>query len=133
MKTNDEISLSKPENKAFTFVDKSTNNESKWPLQLREKYSMCRELGKQVFFFKSIYCFQNDLQKFLFFSKRGAYGEVLLAFSNQTMEKFAIKIISKKKFTIRGKNEQVKNYSLFETQRFFKDIFFGMFRILQIA
>lgn len=88
LKSNDEISLSKPENKAFTFVDKSINEDNKWPLQVRDKYNICKELGK------------------------GAYGEVRLAFSNQTMEKFAVKIISKKKFTIRGKNEQVFTNSI---------------------
>ena len=46
LKTNDEIALSKPGNKAFMFVDKNANEDNKWPLQVREKYNICKELGK---------------------------------------------------------------------------------------
>ena len=46
LKSSDEISLSKPENKAFTFVDKSMNDDLKLPPQVREKYNICKELGK---------------------------------------------------------------------------------------
>ncbi len=35
---------------------------------------------------------------------RGAYGEVRLAFAKKSLDKYAIKIISKKKFTIGQRN-----------------------------
>lgn len=38
---------------------------------------------------------------------RGACGEVKVAFSKGTCERFAVKIISKKKFTIGGVNQVV--------------------------
>ncbi len=43
---------------------------------------------------------------------RGAYGEVRLAFQKDTCEKYAIKIISKKKFTLNGKHQMVIHYTL---------------------
>ena len=39
--------------------------------------------------------------------KRGAFGEVRLAFEKHTCNKYAIKIISKRKFTVNGKHQIV--------------------------
>lgn len=50
---------------------------------------------------------QNNTIIILYFNFRGAYGEVKLAFERDTCEKCAIKIISKKKFSVAGKNEMV--------------------------
>lgn len=46
--------------------------------------------------------FCNDL-----IFKRGAYGEVKLAFEKNSCQKYAIKIIPKKTFTVNGKHQMV--------------------------
>lgn len=86
LKSNCEISLSKKENKAFIFIDLSNNkDEMNLPREVRDKYTISKQLGS------------------------GAYGEVRLAFEKNTGLKYAIKIISKRKFTINGKNQMNLN------------------------
>ena len=41
---------------------------------------------------------------------RGACGEVKLAFKKGTCEKVAVKIVSKKKFSVGGKNQMVNSH-----------------------
>lgn len=81
LKNNSEISLSLKENKAFIFIDMSCNDDHKYPAEIRQKYTITKMLGV------------------------GAYGEVRLAFEKNNCNKYAIKIIQKKKFSINGKHE----------------------------
>jgi len=80
LNNNDEISLAIPKNKAFVYMDPNSNEENDLPQALREKYTLTKLLG------------------------RGACGEVKLAFEKGTCKKYAVKIISKKTFTLGGKN-----------------------------
>lgn len=75
---NDEIAVALKKNKAFMFMDLSEDFNKDLPAGIKEKYTLTKTLG------------------------RGACGEVKLAFKKGTCEKFAVKIISKKKFTTGG-------------------------------
>ncbi|XP_005112692.1 serine/threonine-protein kinase Chk2 [Aplysia californica] len=79
LNNNDEIALALKKNKAYVFMDLNANEDSSLPPELTEKYTLTRVLG------------------------RGACGEVRLAFSKGSCDKFACKIISKKKFSVGGK------------------------------
>ncbi|CAG5133375.1 unnamed protein product [Candidula unifasciata] len=79
LNNNDEISLAVKQNKAYVFMDLNASEDSHLPKELVEKYTLTRVLG------------------------RGACGEVRLAFAKGSCEKFACKIISKKKFSVGGK------------------------------
>ncbi|XP_063419076.1 serine/threonine-protein kinase Chk2-like [Mytilus trossulus] len=81
LSNNDEIALALKNNKAFMYLDLSIDEEAGLPDQIKEKYTLTKTLG------------------------RGACGEVKLAFKKGTCEKFAVKIISKKKFSIGGKHQ----------------------------
>lgn len=78
MKTNDEISLATKKNKAFIFFDlgDSESEQDKYPSELNKKYTITKILGM------------------------GACGEVRLAFEKETYKRFAVKIISKRKFSV---------------------------------
>lgn len=78
---NDEIALALKKNKAYMYLDLNTDEDKTLPAEIRDKYTLGRTLGK------------------------GACGEVKVAFSKGTCERFAVKIISKKKFTIGGVNQ----------------------------
>lgn len=79
LNNNDEISLAMKNNKAFLFMDLTANGDSSLPPELTEKYTLTRTLGK------------------------GACGEVKLAFAKGSCDKFACKLISKKKFSVGGR------------------------------
>ncbi|KAI8782455.1 serine/threonine-protein kinase Chk2 [Biomphalaria glabrata] len=81
LNNNDEIALAMKKNKAYVFMDLHTKEDSTLPSALTEKYTLTRVLGK------------------------GACGEVRLAFAKGSCEKFACKIISKKKFSVGGKSQ----------------------------
>ncbi|XP_016288010.1 serine/threonine-protein kinase Chk2 isoform X2 [Monodelphis domestica] len=76
LSNNCEIALSVPTNKVFVFFDLTVDDQSIYPSELREKYIMSKTLGS------------------------GACGEVKLAFERKTCKKVAVKIISKRKFSI---------------------------------
>ncbi|XP_027059568.1 serine/threonine-protein kinase Chk2-like [Pocillopora damicornis] len=78
LNNNDEISLSLKKHKAYVFqnINQADQEFSLLPEDLKEKYVMSRFLG------------------------RGACGEVRLAFSRGSCKKFAVKIISKKTFSV---------------------------------
>ncbi|XP_071789769.1 serine/threonine-protein kinase Chk2-like [Asterias amurensis] len=78
MKNNDEIALSMPKNKAYVFMDSNETEQEDLPAAIRNKYILSKVLG------------------------RGACGLVRLAFRKGSCEKFAIKIIEKKTFSIGG-------------------------------
>lgn len=78
---NDEIALAMKKNKAFVFMDLSVNEDASLPKELTDKYTLTKVLG------------------------RGACGEVRLAFVKGSCEKFACKIISKKKFSVGGRSQ----------------------------
>ncbi|XP_069135324.1 serine/threonine-protein kinase Chk2-like isoform X1 [Argopecten irradians] len=78
---NDEVSLAVKKNKAYMFLDHNANEDTSLPKEIREKYTLTKTLG------------------------RGACGEVKLAFAKGSCERFAVKIISKKKFSIGGKSQ----------------------------
>ncbi|XP_064612778.1 serine/threonine-protein kinase Chk2-like isoform X2 [Liolophura sinensis] len=79
LSNNDEIALAMKKNKAFVFLDMKANDDANLPKEIREKYTLTAVLG------------------------RGACGEVKLAFEKGSCKKFAVKIISKKKFSVGGK------------------------------
>ncbi|XP_059173468.1 serine/threonine-protein kinase Chk2-like [Physella acuta] len=81
LNNNDEIALAMKKNKAYVFMDLNANEDANLPLELTEKYTLTRVLG------------------------RGACGEVRLAFVKGSCEKLACKIISKKKFSMGGKSQ----------------------------
>lgn len=85
LKNNSEIALSKTENKAFIYIDLENADDKNYPKELREKYTVTTTLGK------------------------GAYGEVKLAFEKNTCEKYAVKIITKKAFTMNGRHRMNLN------------------------
>lgn len=78
LNNNDEIALSLVKNKAFIFYDCGQAGEdvSKLPEEFREKYTLSKTIG------------------------RGACGEVKLAFEKDSCQKFAVKVISKKTFSM---------------------------------
>lgn len=78
LSNNDEISLSLKKHKAYVFQNVSQADEEfqSLPEGLREKYILSTSIG------------------------RGACGEVRLAFTRGSCEKFAVKIICKKKFSV---------------------------------
>ncbi|XP_048742373.1 serine/threonine-protein kinase Chk2-like [Ostrea edulis] len=81
LKNNDEIALALKKNKAYMYLDLSMDEDGTLPQLIRDKYTLGRTLGK------------------------GACGEVKIAFSKGACERFAVKIISKKKFTVGGNNQ----------------------------
>ncbi|KAM7426213.1 Checkpoint kinase 2 [Porites harrisoni] len=89
LKNNDEISLSLKKHKAYVFQNISqleADEEFKsLPEELKEKYIMSKTIG------------------------RGACGEVRLAFSRGDCQKFAVKIISKKKFSVGPKQAAMRD------------------------
>jgi serine/threonine-protein kinase Chk2 len=80
LKNNDEISISKKENAAFIFIDLSNREEKNWPSLINQKYTITKTLGV------------------------GAFGEVKLAFDKTTCEKYALKILPKRMFTVKGRH-----------------------------
>ncbi|XP_078336963.1 serine/threonine-protein kinase Chk2-like [Crassostrea virginica] len=65
------------------YLDLSMDEDKSLPAEIRDKYTLGRTIG------------------------RGACGEVKVAFSKGNCERFAVKMISKKKFTIGGVNQIV--------------------------
>ncbi|KAG8596924.1 hypothetical protein GDO81_002106 [Engystomops pustulosus] len=78
LSNNDEIAISLPTNKVFVFTDLLADGQSIYPLQFRNEYIMSKTIGS------------------------GACGEVKLAFEKSTCKKVAVKVISKKKFSLRS-------------------------------
>ncbi|CAH3110770.1 unnamed protein product [Porites lobata] len=87
LKNNDEISLSLKKHKAYVFQNISQADEEfkSLPEELMEKYILSKSIG------------------------RGACGEVRLAFSKGDCQKFAVKIISKKKFSVGPKQAAMRD------------------------
>ncbi|KAL3858100.1 hypothetical protein ACJMK2_012711 [Sinanodonta woodiana] len=81
LNNNDEISLALKKNKAYVYLDLAANEDDDLPQEIKDKYTMTKVLG------------------------RGACGEVKLAFMKGSCEKFAVKVISKKKFSVGGKHQ----------------------------
>ncbi|KAM3938032.1 serine/threonine-protein kinase Chk2 isoform 2-T2 [Leptodactylus fuscus] len=73
---NAEIAISLPTNKVFVFTDLLADDQSVYPAEFRDKYIMSKTVGS------------------------GACGEVKLAFEKSTCKKVAVKIISKRKFSL---------------------------------
>ncbi|KAL4223284.1 Checkpoint kinase 2 [Mactra antiquata] len=80
LNNNDEIALALKKNKAFMYMDLEAANDNDLPQEIKDKYTLTRTLG------------------------RGACGEVRLAFAKGSCDRFAVKIISKKKFSTGGKH-----------------------------
>ncbi|XP_050410649.1 serine/threonine-protein kinase Chk2 isoform X2 [Patella vulgata] len=81
LSNNDEIALAMKKNKAYVFMDLDCNEDKDLPSELTDKYTLTKVLG------------------------RGACGEVRLAFTKGSCEKYACKIISKKKFSVGGNSQ----------------------------
>ncbi|UJR09328.1 hypothetical protein I4U23_013571 [Adineta vaga] len=75
---NAEIALASKTNRVYVYIDTNAKEDSSIPDVVREKYIVSKEIG------------------------RGAYGEVKLCFIRGTCNRFAMKIIAKKHFTILG-------------------------------
>ncbi|XP_069817386.1 serine/threonine-protein kinase Chk2 isoform X2 [Dendropsophus ebraccatus] len=73
---NAEISLSLLANKVFVFTDLLADDQSGFPIEFRNKYIMSKTIGS------------------------GACGEVKLAFEKSTCKKVAVKIMSKRRFSL---------------------------------
>ncbi|XP_019859468.1 PREDICTED: serine/threonine-protein kinase Chk2-like, partial [Amphimedon queenslandica] len=90
LNNDDEISLSVKNNKVFVFNDRSVSEQNNnLPEEFKDKYTMSKQIGK------------------------GACGIVKLAFHRETCKGYAIKIISKKMFSVgphlgRAAMEEVK-------------------------
>lgn len=82
MKNNDEIALATKKDKAFVYMDVDSQDDTQFPEELRNRYTVSRVLG------------------------RGACGEVRLAFEKKTCRKFAIKVISKRTFSMGSKAQE---------------------------
>lgn len=77
LNNDDEIGLSFKKNKVFAFNDKGESDKNdRLPEDFKQKYTMSKLLG------------------------RGACGEVKLAFEKETCKRYAVKIISKKTFSV---------------------------------
>ncbi|XP_076042811.1 serine/threonine-protein kinase Chk2-like [Oratosquilla oratoria] len=77
LQSNDEISLALPHKKVYVFHD-LTKTEN-YPSLVTGKYTITKVLGK------------------------GAFGEVRLAFTKGSCERYAVKIMQKKHFTVKGR------------------------------
>ncbi|CAF3796861.1 unnamed protein product [Adineta steineri] len=75
---NAEIALASKTNCVYVYIDTNAIEDSTIPPNVREKYIISKEIG------------------------RGAYGEVKLCFIRGTCNRFAMKIIAKKHFTLLG-------------------------------
>lgn len=73
---NAEIAISLSTNKVFVFTDLLADDQSIYPAEFRDQYIMSKTIGT------------------------GACGEVKLAFEKSTCKKVAVKIISKRKFSL---------------------------------
>jgi serine/threonine-protein kinase Chk2 len=78
LNSDDEIALSLKKNKAFIFNDRGSSeaHAQRLPQAFKDTYTLSKQLG------------------------RGACGEVRLVFEKETCKKFAVKIISKKTFSV---------------------------------
>ncbi|XP_042877054.1 serine/threonine-protein kinase Chk2-like [Penaeus japonicus] len=72
LQNNDEISLAHANKKVFVFYDCLQNDESSYPPELTQFYTMSKKLGE------------------------GTFGEVRLAYKQDTLERCAVKILKKK-------------------------------------
>lgn len=72
LQNNDEISLAHANKKVFVFYDCLQNDDSNYPPQLTQLYTMSKKLGE------------------------GTFGEVRLAYKQDTLERCAVKILRKK-------------------------------------
>ena len=82
---NAEIALASKTHRVYVYIDNNAVEDSSVPAVVREKYIISKELG------------------------RGAYGTVNLCFIRGTCDRFAIKIIAKKHFTVLGAQAQSFN------------------------
>lgn len=72
LQSNDEIALAHSTRKVFVFHDCIKNNDADYPVQLTQHYTMTKKLGE------------------------GTFGEVRLAYRQETLERVAVKILKKK-------------------------------------
>jgi serine/threonine-protein kinase Chk2 len=85
---NAEIALASKTNRVYVYIDTNATEDSSIPANVREKYIVSKEIG------------------------RGAYGEVKLCFIRGTCDRFAMKIIQKKHFTLIGAQAHTFNQQI---------------------
>ncbi|CAF0978386.1 unnamed protein product [Adineta ricciae] len=85
---NAEIALASKTNRVYVYIDTNAKEDSSIPDVVREKYIVSKEIG------------------------RGAYGEVKLCFIRGTCNRFAMKIIAKKHFTMLGTQAHTFNQQI---------------------
>ena len=85
---NAEIALASKTNRVYVYIDANAVEDSTVPENVREKYIISKEIG------------------------RGAYGEVKLCFIRGTCNRFAMKIIAKKHFTLMGAQAHTFNQQI---------------------
>ena len=78
LSNNAEIGLASKAHRVYVYIDTQATEDSTIPAVVREKYIVSKEIG------------------------RGAYGEVKLCFIRGTCDRYAMKIIAKKHFTLLG-------------------------------
>ncbi|CAF5142984.1 unnamed protein product, partial [Rotaria magnacalcarata] len=85
---NAEIALASKTNRVYVYIDTHAKEDSTVPPTVRDKYILSKEIG------------------------RGAYGEVKLCFIRGTCDRFAMKIIAKKHFTLLGAQAHTFNQQI---------------------
>ncbi|CAF3801968.1 unnamed protein product [Rotaria sordida] len=88
LNNNAEIALASKTHRVYVYIDTNATEDSTVPLNVREKYIISKEIG------------------------RGAYGEVKLCFIRGTCDRFAMKIIAKKHFTVMGAHAHTFNQQI---------------------
>jgi len=88
LQNNDEIALASKYHRVYVFIDPHEKEDTSFPDVVREKFIISKELG------------------------RGAYGEVRLCFTRGTCNRFAMKIISKKNFSLVGTQANAFNQQI---------------------
>ena len=98
---------------AFVFMDTSENDTDNFPSQITEKYTISKLLGRCDFAANTDTSCAWQIN-FRVYCLRGACGEVRLIFEKGSCKKFAVKIVSKKKFSVGGKNVTVSVTSTYK-------------------
>ena len=92
LKHNDEIRLLKSTFKVFIYQDCHDNDKSNYPKELRDKYTVMKEIG------------------------RGNYGQVRLAFRREDTERCAVKILDKKFLSEDGTTVRLNNLEAIQNE-----------------
>ena len=93
-------------------MDTSENDTDNFPSQITEKYTISKLLGRCDFAVNTDTSCARQIN-FRVYCWRGACGEVRLIFEKGSCKQFAVKIVSKKKFSVGGKHVTVSVTSMY--------------------